>query len=221
MKKSLIIFIFVFAAGIVHAQTDKLEIGIEGGPNMTNYTLPAPNYEPSEANLYKFSAGITGQYDLTRHFSVKSGLIFEQKGYADVIDFTDNYGNFIKTTNDPNIFSYLILPAFAKISFGNKLKFFVNGGPYFGFLLNNTFISYPSNNDHPLIFNYTDHYNRFDFGASAGMGLERKILDKFIISLEARYNYGFLTTFKYSANSPYGRNGSADLLLGLRYRLGE
>jgi len=222
MKKSILTFVLAIIACTINAQTSHFELGIEGGPNVSNYSSyptysgSSPFASVSYQPLYAFSIGASCEYSITDRFSLKSGLAYEQKGAVSVITFNNNNGVSYGTEKAPIITENLIVPVFAKYYFGNIYRFFVNGGPYFGYLLKATYDDLFFPGSRSVI---TGNLKRFDVGAAIGIGISRKIGEKFKIELEARYNYGLISTFLNSGNPLYDRNVSGNLLLGLGYRL--
>ena len=77
----------------------------------------------------------------------------------------------------------------AKYEFGNSKKFFVNGGPFLGFLL-----SAENKADIPSVGQITDNGNskNIDVGLSFGIGTKIYINDKSDLNIELRENLGLL-----------------------------
>src|ERR1700722_15266225 len=83
------VFIFVIMLFLVHysqAQDDKLQIGIEGGPNAASQRGGFQNN--NQKTLWGFSAAFSAQYKVTLNFSIRSGIGFEEKGYSTSEPFT-------------------------------------------------------------------------------------------------------------------------------------
>jgi len=217
------------------AQISKQEIGSEVGIVAAEVSgiQPPNNVIPN----YGISVSIVGQYNFTDLFSIKSGLGFVEKGYATTqvlylqsnIDpktgFTGNSGNI----NNYYPTSYIELPILAKATFGKKIKFFANAGPYFGLLLiamEN--VSVNETNQPPKSFsnNVTEYYKRVDMGICFGAGVEMPVKDKILLSLELRYDQGLMNVANTPPNNVPGVfgsqpvvNGAFSLLLGFRYRI--
>ena len=236
MKKALILVVFMFAFRIVNAQGNtndtirhKWELGIEGGPNTAYISGWAFNTMSWRTG---FCTGLTAQYNVSRMFSLKSGIMYEQKGDMSSQEWTDSLGRPISGSSiaTEDKLNYLIVPVFAKVAFGRRTKFFVDAGPWFGYLLDATYtssVTHTGSTTMNSIRSEISDFQRADMGLSAGAGLEVPIKNKFVIDLELRYNQGLLNTDNHSTNPYYPQafslpvltNESIDLLLGFRYKL--
>jgi len=233
MKISNISFIFIFLFHFANAQDNlnKIDFGIEAGPDAASQRGGFQNN--NQQTLWGFSAGFTGQYNLTPKFSIRSGIGFEEKGYSILQTFTtviNPQTGSLETDGTINGYSpmdYLILPVFAKYRFGkSRIKFFAEGGPYLGYLINaEQTISYKPSTGSAYISrsNETQHYNRFEGGAGLGMGADRQITNRLKILIELRYNLG-LTDIVPPSTAPGFTgiyNESVCLTLGLMYQLSQ
>jgi len=223
MKKALIIVILIIASQYAKAQDKKLELGIEGGPNSSDIYSSSSLMNVGPA--YHFSIGLTGQYNISETFSIKTGIGYEKKGYTLAFSYVTNPASPdpFYTTYNPFNMDYMVIPIEARMTFGKKIKFFVDAGPYLGFMTGaKTTITALDSIGHKYSFSENDMINRykhFDFGAGAGIGLERAISERWIIDLEVRLNYGFLNNGYPFSNSPSVENESSNILLGLRYKI--
>ncbi len=100
--------------------------------------------------------------------------------------------------------------------------FFVNGGPFIGYLLNSGYTSkvnssYDFPNDSGST---TDYNNKLDFGLTLGFGKAFELNDGSSIVVEIRDNIGFAKTNKngtYDGNSV--KSNSFNLVLGWAFDL--
>jgi len=230
MKRVLILLAVQFICHLLHAQDNtndlakgKLELGIEGGPN-TAYISGWTSFIGWRTGL---CAGITGQYNINGMFSLKSGIMYEQKGDRLWQESSDTSGKSTTIILEDKL-NYLVVPVFAKVAFGHSLKFFVEAGPWFGYLLDATYTSSITNSGSATMNssrNEISDFHQADMGVSAGAGLEMPIKSKFVIDLELRYNQGLLNADNHTSAYPQAlplpvlTNESIDLLLELRYRL--
>ncbi len=132
-------------------------------------------------------------------FGIQVELLYEQKGSA-AKDATDQYEEFtVETTDYKWMLNYLTLPMMAKVSFGSGARFFIEAGPYFGYLLSAKMkgtakFMNPTNPDQ----NHTDDvdtdiydsFKKFDFGLVGGIGVKVPAGSNMMVFGDARYNYG-------------------------------
>jgi hypothetical protein len=152
--------------------------------------------------------------------SLRTNLSFERKGSSYKFDYTDDFGQFVKEVKVNYIIDYLTLPILCRATFGKKVKFFINTGPYFGFLLQEYYTSSDPNIG-VLIMDDQIFMKRFDAGITTGIGLIIPVRKKFALSLEARNNMGL---YNISAFPVYHEGSiltnSTNLLFGFTYRFG-
>lgn len=197
------------------AQNSLVDFGIEGGPNLSTLTGQTTFNTKFDPKIFA-SAGFIFQYNTKKFLSFKTGVSYQQKGYQmKDISFTDVAGNIDKGKAISH-FDYLTLPILVKATFGKKINFFVNAGPYVGYLLNTTNRLKLENSDNKQTV--TNSYKRWDFGVSAGIGIGVPINDYWVVSAEIR-NYTGLTNISTFANTNLKTN-TTDLRLGVVYRMG-
>ncbi|AEA44588.1 porin family protein [Fluviicola taffensis] len=210
-----ITFFTLTATTSLKAQNSLVDFGIEGGPNLSLLTGTTVFNTKFDPKIFA-SAGFIFQYNTKKFLSFKTGVSYQQKGYQQSITLVDPFGNNAETGKHSSRFDYLTLPILVKATFGKKINFFVNAGPYVGYLLNVTSrYKSPSYSGEQKA---TNSFNRWDFGISAGLGIGVPINDYWVISLEAR-NYTGLTNISPFANSNLKTN-TTDLRLGVVYRMG-
>jgi len=206
---------------IVCGQQNKFYIGIEGGPGLSHLRY----IDPVEKNAmtFGFSGGLFFQYNFPKIFSIRTNIAFERKSSRDQLTITssgyDQY-SIVKTTANLN-YDYLVMPVLFKATFGKKINYFINAGPYFGYLLSQEFkyVYYDLHNN----FNQTASDKRYDIGLTAGLGISIPIKDRYLISCEIRNNLGLIdinnTSYPYYPLSKTKTN-STNLQFGVAYKLG-
>lgn len=196
------------------------DLGLEGGPNMSTMLIKSTLFDFDPQPAIFASGGFIFQYNFKNFLSLKAGLSYQRKGYQLTdIPFVDNSGNMQGTGKISSRLDYLTFPILVKASFGKKVNFFVNAGPYAGYLLkktDRTQINGTSNT-------YTDDLNnngmnRWDFGIASGIGIAIPIRTFWVISIEAR-NYSGLLDIADSDNTQWLTN-TTDLRVGVAYKLG-
>ncbi|WP_341904817.1 porin family protein [Fluviicola taffensis] len=222
MKNILIALSFVFfgTTTSLHAQNSMFDLGLEGGPNLSTILVSSTLFDFDPQPAVFGSGGFIFQYNFKNFLSLKTGISYQRKGYQlkDLL-FTDNSGNQIGTGTTSSRLDYLTFPILVKASFGKKVNFFVNAGPYIGYLLQKTdrtkFDGSTTTFKDDLSIN---GMNRWDFGVAGGIGIAIPIRTFWVISIEAR-NYSGLLDIAKSSNTKWLTN-TTDLRVGVAYKLG-
>ena len=218
MKKALPIIILLFSIYNAESQVSKLELGIEGGPNIStviNSGITTVGFNGG------YVAGITCMYKINDLVSIKTGLDYDVTGFTNTVTFTSNDGNTLMIENMTHTLNYLVLPVVVRASFGDNVRFFMNAGPYFGYLMSANGYSpgigtIPSTN-----VNESTDFKRLDIGLTGGFGIGFPLKKGIILGLEARGNLGGLSIANNNviSNGVSIENVSGGLLLGLRYTI--
>lgn len=224
MKNTLIALAFIaIGTASVHAQSsNRYDWGIEGGPNLSNLRTKNYMFYFSEKKPAIFgSGGFIFQYNTKKILSFKTGFSFQRKGTRfDNILYTDQTGTVLG--NGKNVYSldYVTLPILVKASFGKKVQFFVNAGPYAGYLLGTSDKTTVDTGTGKEVF--TNHsmngLSRFDFGIASGIGITIPIKESWKIHAELRNYIGLKDINTYYPIEMY--TNTTDLRIGLVYRLG-
>lgn len=224
MKRFLIICSLVSIGNSVnlHAQNSMFDLGLEGGPNLSTMLIsssnPAFDFNPDPAIFG--SGGFIFQYNFKNFLSLKSGLSYQRKGYQiKDLNYTDQSGNPIGNGRASSRFDYLTFPVLVKASFGKKVHFFVNAGPYVGYLLSKTDLM-KINGNKTIYKDPLDAtgINRWDFGVASGVGISIPVRTYWAISVELR-NYSGLLDLTESNTTKWLTN-TTDLRVGVAYKLG-
>lgn len=207
IAKTLLLIIF---SSSIYAQSSKFNLGIEGGAGISKVGA-----------LYDSGLGYTGQifgqYNITKIFSAQLGFGYEQKNGNDQITVTDNFGNPLYNMKISQNFDFLTLPVLVRAKFGSKINYFVNAGPYFGYLLKQYSQTNDSNNNSSNEIDNASNFKRFETGLSLGIGISLPLKEKLALSFEVRDNLG-LTNLSKTEGATLKTN-STHLLLGLSYSL--
>lgn len=224
MKKLLLSITFLLITTLNYSQNSKIKIGIQAGLNYSNfrgYDLPV-QFEPfySESPAFSFLGGLNFEYQMKEKLSLKLELNYERKSQkgdnnievTDTNDFSQNY-NFTSKKN----YDYLVLPIMLKYNFSDTNSFYVNGGPFIGYLLKsnltNDLEKIDGLNNDPV--ETTNLNNKTDFGLSIGLGKTIEINEKNSIFIEIRENLGLSNTSK---NKVWGngevKTNSLNLIIG-------
>ncbi|WP_298225026.1 porin family protein [Flavobacterium sp.] len=210
MKKLLALALFAFCFSMTTSAQDKgkVEFGINIGYNGSTIS----NSKNSAARGSGINLGFAADYYFSKRWSIKGKLIYDQKGWNDgYITFFNEFdpsipGNIY--TTDFNL-NYLTIPVMANWHFGRTKNWYLNFGPYVGFLMNAKETKFGTD--------LKDGFNTTDFGLSVGIGVKIPVSDKLKISLEYDGQDGFTQVFKQSdgtiTNSRFSLNVGVNFLL--------
>ncbi|MHB1279097.1 MAG: porin family protein [Bacteroidia bacterium] len=220
--KSIVTLILTCTLALpISAQQNKLTIGLEGGPALID--LRGGDLGNIADPTIGFSGGLTCQYNFQKVLSLRTGFSYERKGAViSGIPFKDANGQAGTLSLHLN-FDYFTVPVLLRANFGKKVNFFLNAGPFFGYLIKQqdspTSISgsakyYPRNN--------TSGYHHFDAGIASGLGFSVPVNSKLVFSLEIRNNTGLYKIGKPVNNQiPLIKTTSTNLLIGIAYKFGS
>lgn len=222
MKHIQLLFfgLFFTIAGTTHAQTNKFDIGVEGGPSLISLRGNTI-IDQFHASTAGFSGGFSFQYNFQKVISLRTNIAFERKGSVLTSPVVDILGNSLGEASTYSNFEYLTLPILVRATFGKKIQFFVNAGPYFGYLIQQNFVTKGKNlpttksEDKSIV-------KQFDTGISTGVGISVPIKTKFAFSFEVRNNLGlYNVSSRPVINSGTIKTNSTNFLFGFTYKLGQ
>ena len=219
--KSLCLGLFFLTIwGTAYGQTNKFDIGIEGSPSLI-FLRGINTIDKLIKPTIGFSGGLFFQYNFKKVVSLRTNIAFERKGFTFPIQRTDSNGNLLGEFTANSNYDYMTLPILVRATFGDRVQFFVNAGPYFGYLIKQTFVS-KGDNIPTVTDNQTSLTKRFDTGISTGLGLSVPIKTKFAFSFEVRNNLGLYNVNAMPApNNSTNKTSSTSLILGFNYKLGQ
>ncbi len=208
----------LFTASAQTHYEGNIAVGAKGG-----VTLSRLKFSPSvpQTMLPGFMAGVTFRYIEEKHFGVIAELNLEQRGWKEKFDGL-NYAYQRRLT-------YLQLPMLTHIFFGNnKVRGFFNAGPEIGLLIgtgtkaNFDYANVELIEGFPTENRETDQYkldvkNKFDYGISAGLGLELIGRNKHSFTLEGRFYYGLRDVFSNHSTDPFSSSSSMSIMVTLGY----
>jgi Outer membrane protein beta-barrel domain len=214
MKRLISIFpilIFFLSCTISFAQKTKFEVGFESGPSIIRIqqNKVSRKYFPSSLG---FAGGVFGQININKALSLRSNIHFDKKGFSKgKVLYSAPTGQIIGTAN--YYYDYVTIPILLRANFGQKIKFFVNAGPYFGYLINARTIVKQEGSPNSIFNINSSFLRKSDKGISSGLGFHVPLISKLDLSFELRNSFG--------AKSPNGHgNNSTSLLIGLTRSFG-
>ena len=143
MKKVLLSISFLLITTLNYSQNSKIKFGVQGGLNYSNfwgYEIPIDyNAVYSESPAFAYLGGLNLEYQIQDRLSLKLELNYERKSqkgnnFIEIIQNFEEPSQVYNYTTKKN-YDYLVLPILLKYSFSDQNSFYVNGGPFIGFLL--------------------------------------------------------------------------------------
>lgn len=208
----------VFAADF----TDhNISVGAKGGVSLSRV-----NFQPSvqQKMVTGMVLGASFRYIEEKHFGLIAELNLEQRGWKENFNPLEGYSFSRQLT-------YLQLPLLTHIYFGSdKVRFFFNAGPEIGIMIGEKTSSNFDYEHAPTIEELANSYRkleqftepvkrRFDYGISAGLGMEVNINPKHAINLEGRFYYGLNDVFSNHKADPFQGSSSMSIMVTLGYNI--
>lgn len=204
MKKELLMAVFVLGLNTVLFAQKKGDVEFGFNVGFNNSTVS--NSDVSAETAYGFNLGGSVDYYFSDRWSIKGKLIYDQKGWDNGF-FQDNSGS--SFTTDYNV-NYLTVPVMANWHFGSKRNWFLEFGPYMGFLLNAEEVRFGTD--------VTDGFSSTDFGLALGIGVKIPLSDKLKLFFEYEGQGGMADIFKVNEFSRV-TNSRSSLNIGLNFML--
>jgi opacity protein-like surface antigen len=205
MKKVIVVAFVLFSMTSFGQKNKKgdLEFGVNLGFNSSTVMTSNGNSDGSTG----INVGLAADYFFSNRWSVKGKMIYDQKGWDN--GFFNNLDTGYTYTTDYNL-NYLTIPVMANWHFGRKRNWYLNFGPYAGFLLG---ANETTNNR-----NVKEAFNTTDFGISFGIGVKIPVSDQLKISLEYDEQDGFLDVFKVNSGLE-AKNSRGSFNIGVNFLL--
>lgn len=200
-----------------------MSVGVRGGVDMSNIAF-SPKVKQSMLMGANFGFAFT--YAEERHVGLRAELNLAQRGWKENFEEHNDAFSYSRTIN------YITLPVMTHIFFGGRhVKCLFNLGPEFGFMLSDSrkanfdYNDPQSVPDFPLQNRYVDQMgmkikNRFDYGITAGIGVEFLINRWHSIQIEARYYFGLGNIYSATKRDEFGasRNNTISASVGYFFR---
>ncbi len=181
------------------------------------------NFSPSVPQMLQPGVVIGGtfRYIEERHFGVIVEFNAQQRGWKEDFEGLDFSYN--------RRFTYLQLPVLTHIFFGNdRFRFFFNAGPEIGYMINSATAAnfdieqYRNIENFPHTNRNCDQFslkvkNKFDYGISAGAGIEWSKNSKHSLNLEGRFYYGLNDVFGNHKKDVFSSSNSFSVMVTLGY----
>lgn len=235
--KALFVGAMLLLPYVIKAQVGEhrntLSIGVNGG-----YDLTTIRFSPKVVQSMKggFTGGITARYTVEKYFStiasVQAEVNFAQLGWKEDIQTINNTPVINSVTGVAEKYertiNYVQIPFMTHLAWGKEdkgLNFFVNAGPQFGFYLGES----TSTNFDFVTRNTADRANnvaeqetmsvqkKFDYGITAGLGMEYAMPRVGRFLMEARYYYGLGNIYRDSKKDYFGSSNFSTITIKMAY----
>ena len=206
MKKTLITLIAVFGFyNLSLAQTKgNIEFGVQAGFTNSSVQVNANN---SSYNFFGgFNTGLTGDYYFSDRWSFKAALNYDQKGWGNGFIITPNG---VETDHVSYRLNYLTVPLMANWHFGHTRNWYLNFGPYVGFLLSASNSAY--NTD------IKSSFNSVDGGLAFGIGIKIPVSPKTKIFFEYGGQSGVSNIFSNTTDGSRVQNVMESINVGFNF----
>ncbi len=254
MKKFFILLLtgsFICVPGFLFSQSTL--IGFNGGISIPSLKSNGDNEISKDySSRLAGTFGVFGDLGISRVFSLKAAIQYagqggKRNGMQPVTNVppelsqmlpsgTMLYANF----NNESVLKYLEIPVMAKLTWGNKLKYYVNAGPYTGILIganqktdgSSQFfmdkgamqpVAVQGQPLPPQSFNADTKIKKdihsVNVGLTGGLGLGYQMGNRSEIAIDARAAYGLVAIQKDSDTNGKSRTGGLFLTLGYAYSL--
>jgi len=210
MKKLLVASLLAAFATTALGQNSKLTVGVES--SITRSSIRDNEVSGLFESQTGYGYGLSASYSITPYFSINSGLGFERKGRkVNNIVLMDPLGNIMSNYTLHLNYDYLVLPVKAAFQTKGKVKVYINGGFFVGYMVNYSETSGMSFTASKLT---TSDFNRFEGGLTAGAGAYIPLFNKVTLSIGIVDNLGLSNIYKSHLKS-----NTIGALVGLRYSL--
>jgi opacity protein-like surface antigen len=213
MKKIHILLILLSCNTFVSAQKKgTVEFGANVGLNRSLVSNTTGSTDP----LMGLNAALSADYYFSDRWSIKGKLIYDQKGWAngfikfDTLNGQNPYDpSFYQVITTDFNFDYITIPVMANWHFGKKRNWYLNFGPYVGFLV--------SAKDSKLKYNFKEEFQKTDFGLELGIGVKIPVSDKLKIYFEYEEQTGFTDIYVINNTGSAVTNSRGSLNVGLNF----
>lgn len=182
----------------------KFELGFNVGYNLSTAQAGSETNSDFRSGV---NIGAFGNYFFSDSWSIKAKVSYDQKGWDNGFITNLDNGQSYKTNYR---FDYITVPVTANWHFGRTKNWYLNFGPYAGFLL--------SAKETTLNTDFKKYSNNVDLGLALGIGVKIPIANRVKVLLEADGQSGVTDIFKNNQGSTI-RNSRSGLNAGLIFDL--
>lgn len=224
VMRALVAIVMMFTAfGVAMGQrhyVPHVHVGVHGGMSMSRVSF-YPKIK--QMNLQGMQFGLSFRYAEERHVGLLAELNIEQRGWKEDFEEANSQFEYWHRT------TYIELPVLTHIFFGSQVvKGFFNLGPQIGYMLSDKIHANFDYENPTKVSGFPYEYrqldqmklkitNRFDYGITAGAGVEFIIKKRHCLQLEGRYYYGLGNLFPSSKKDEFSASRGSSILVTLGY----
>lgn len=234
IKSAAAIAAILLLSSNTNAQKNTFSVGARAGVNISK--LCCGSMEINEDYVFGEgpSFGLAASYGFSKYFSVAAELDFATQGGKkngmQAITPGSNGSVLYAKFDNKTVLNYLELPIMARVTFGDKFKYYVNAGPYIGYLLaaknvtsgssqifadkagtqieSTALQSFNSDKD------VKSQFLAINYGLTGGLGAGYSF-GNHVVWLDGRYVLGMPNIRKNT--TLYGENSTGSVMVGLMY----
>ncbi|MDH7913992.1 porin family protein [Winogradskyella sp. SYSU M77433] len=184
-KRKLFLIVIGFLFSVTIGAQNKFKIGVNAGLNYPDHR----GYEYAKNRKFKigYLLGVSFDYYLKEDLSIKANINYERKNRERELTYFNYDAEEVGDESFSEIYEYINVPLLLKYEFG-KSKFFINGGPFFNYLLNNKLDSnYPNDSNDEIT-----EQKKIDLGLSFGVGTNIALNESNDLVVEIRDDFGVI-----------------------------
>lgn len=223
LRTSAVALTVLFAASEASAQrhyVPHVHVGAHGGVSLSNVSF-YPHIK--EQLLPGMQFGVAFRYAEERHVGIMAEVNIEQRGWKENFEEYNKQFNYLHRT------TYVEVPILTHIFFGSRVvKGFFNLGPELCYMISDNIVSnfdymnldkvegFPNENRHTAQMAMKVK-NRFDYGITAGAGIEFIVAGRHSLMLEGRYYFGLGNIFPSAKKDYFSASRGTSILVTLGY----
>lgn len=218
MKQPLLLLLMTAVTSQLYAYNSKWRIGLQAGPNRVSLT-GSPALSELKSDI-RWGGGVMLQYNMGAHVSVRADVGYERKGAKgqNTIVIINTAGNTTGEVTPYLHYDYATFAMLVQYTLGKKVRYFVNAGPYIGYLVSRKDVVKGDNTEPLVMMNSREYDQPLDYGLSLGLGAQLPVSKKISFSIEAKNNIGIYNTVKVPTSGVTTiKTRTAIILLGIRY----
>ena len=234
---ALAVLLVILLAGGGSAFANQLWVGVHGGPSVPNLSGGTNEVSQGYTSRYGPYIGVFADYVMRPYLSVRGEINYSSEGGKrngmqpiTIPPGMTAYASF----NNEAIIDYLEIPVLAKLDWGQTIRFFVDAGPYVGFLVRAKTVTRGSSKVYldkagttalspaqsfNADTNIRQDINSTNIGAAGGLGVEMPYGPGDLV-FDAHFSYGFTNIQKDTALNGKNNTGSLAFTVGYSYPLG-
>lgn len=209
------------SAVAIDFSSNNISVGVKGGASLSRVNFQSSVPQKMQPGIV---LGGSFRYIEEKHFGIIAEVNLEQRGWKE--DFKPLEGYSYSRT-----LTYIQVPLLTHIYFGSdKARFFFNAGPEIGVMIgsktssNFDYENVEANEDFQKNYRKIEQFTmpvhrKFDYGISAGLGLEVNIAPKHALNLEGRFYYGLNDIFSNRKSDPFQGSSSMSIMITLGYNI--